>query len=131
MKRGDATGQGTHDYCNGGRLMSPAIDGPEQFERASPEHSQQRYVLKLYVSGATRRSLAAVEWAKSICETAFAGRCQLEIVDIFHQPGRAGRDQVIAVPMLVKEQPLPIRRLVGTLSNPKQVLQALGLTGLG
>ena len=110
--------------------MSPAIDGLEQFERARSEHSQQRYVLKLYVSGATRRSLEAVERAKSICETAFAGRYRLEIVDIFQQPGRAARDQVIAVPMLVKEQPLPIRRLVGTLSNPKQVLQAFGLTVL-
>jgi circadian clock protein KaiB len=48
-------------------------------------------------------------------------------VDIFQQPSRAVRDQVIAVPMLVKELPLPIRKLIGTLSNPQQIVQAIGL----
>ena len=51
-------------------------------------------------------------------------------MDIFQQPGRAVRDQVIAVPMLVKDRPLPIRKLIGMLSDSQQILQVLGLTVL-
>ena len=110
--------------------MSRGTPDPEQSERARAEQAQQEFVLTLYVSGATQRSLEAVERVKKICDAALAGRYRLGVVDIFQQPGRAVRDQVVAVPMLVKERPLPIRRLIGTLTNPLQVLQALGLTGL-
>jgi circadian clock protein KaiB len=108
--------------------MSRSTNSLKQFERARPKQSQQGYVLTLYVSGATRRSLEAVERVKEICEAALAGRYRLGVVDIFQQPSRAVRDQVIAVPMLVKEWPRPIRKLIGTLSNPQQILQVFGLT---
>jgi circadian clock protein KaiB len=113
----------------GGGVMSRSTDGLKQLERARSRRSRQRYVLTLYVSGATQRSLEAVERVKTTCDAALAGRYRLGVVDIFQQPGRAVRDQVIAVPMLVRERPLPIRRLIGTLSNPQQILQAFGLTG--
>jgi circadian clock protein KaiB len=110
--------------------MSRSTHSLEQFERARSKTSQQAYVLTLYVSGATPRSLEAVERVTKICDAALAGRYRLSVVDIFQQPGRAVRDQVIAVPMLVKERPLPIRKLIGMLSNPQQMLQAFGLPGL-
>jgi circadian clock protein KaiB len=110
--------------------MSRSTNSPEPVERAGSGPSQPGFVLTLYVSGATQRSLEAVERVKKICDAALAGRYRLGVVDIFQQPGRAVRDQVVAVPMLVRERPLPIRRLIGTLSNPQQILQALGLTGL-
>lgn len=112
--------------------MSRSTNSLKQFERARSKQSQQVYVLTLYVSGATQRSLEAVERVKKICDSALAGRYRLGVVDIFQQPSRAVRDQVIAVPMLVKERPLPIRKLIGTLFNPQQILQVFvfGLTGL-
>ena len=110
--------------------MSRSTNALEQFGRAQSKKAQQSYVLTLYVSGATQRSLEAVERVKKICDGALAGRYRLSVVDIFQQPGRAARDQVIAVPMLVKGRPLPIRKLIGMLSDPQQILQVLGLTVL-
>ena len=110
--------------------MSRGTNGREQFWRARPKPAQPPYVLTLYVSGATQRSLEAVARVKKICDAALAGRYRLRVVDIFQQPGRAVRDQVVAVPMLVKERPLPIRKLIGMLSDRQQILQVLGLTGL-
>ena len=109
--------------------MSRSTNALEQFGRARSKKAQQAYVLTLYVSGATQRSLDAVERVKKICDAALAGRFRLGVVDVFQQPSRAVRDQVIAVPMLVKERPLPIRTLIGTLFNRRQILQAFGLTG--
>jgi circadian clock protein KaiB len=110
--------------------MSRSTNALEPFGRERSKKAQQAYVLTLYVSGATQRSLEAVERVTQICDGALAGRYRLSVVDIFQQPGRAVRDQVIAVPMLVKDRPLPIRKLIGMLSDPQQILQALGLTGL-
>jgi len=103
-------------------------NGLGQFERALAEQSQDVYVLRLYVSGATSRSLEAIRNVKNICDANLAGRCTLEIVDIYQQPARAALEQVVAVPMLVKQLPLPLRRLIGTLSNTRQVLRTFGLT---
>jgi circadian clock protein KaiB len=107
--------------------MSKHANGFDQFERALAEQSKI-YVLNLYVSGATPKSLEAIRNVKNVCDANFAGRYKLEIVDIFRHPDRAAIDQVLAVPTLVKQLPLPTRRLIGTLSNTRQVLQAFGLT---
>jgi circadian clock protein KaiB len=101
--------------------------GLERFERALAEHAKQVYVLRLYVSGALPKSLEAIKNIKRICDVNLAGRHQLEVVDIFQQPERAALDQVVAAPMLVKHLPLPLRRLIGPLSNARQVLQILEL----
>lgn len=103
---------------------------PERLECASSASVGQIYVLRLYVSGASPKSLQAIRNIKDICERYLAGGYELEIVDIYQRPERAGRDQVAAAPMLVKQSPLPWRRLIGTLSNTKQVLRALGLSNL-
>lgn len=87
----------------------------------------ERYVLTLYVTGATERSLRAIANLKAICEQHLKGRYQLEVVDIYRQPGLARRDQVVAVPTLIKKLPVPLRLLVGDLSRTDHVLQGLGL----
>jgi circadian clock protein KaiB len=107
--------------------MSTNETGLEQFEEALAAQSQQACVLSLYVSGATHKSLAAIKNVKNICVASLAGRYRLEVVDIFQQPDRAVLDQVVAVPMLEKQLPLPVRRLIGTLSNSQKLLQALGV----
>ena len=107
--------------------MADDVSNVERLERALAEQSQQPYVLSLYVSGATQRSLEAIKNVKNICDASLPGRYTLEVVDIFQQPARAALDQVVAVPMLVKQLPLSMRKLIGTLSNTQQVLHALGL----
>jgi circadian clock protein KaiB len=107
--------------------MRTHTNGLERFERALSKRAAQVYVLRLYISGASPKSLEAIRNIKNICEAKLAGRHQLEVVDIYQQPERAALDQVVAAPMLVKQWPPPFRRLIGPLANARQVLQTLAL----
>lgn len=98
-----------------------------QLERLLSVQATQVYVLRLYVSGASPRSLQAIRNITSVCDEHLADRYALEVVDVYQQPDRAREDHVVALPVLVKKQPLPLRRLVGSLSNRRQVLRTLGL----
>ena len=93
-----------------------------------PEHAGKAFVLRFMLSGASPKSLEASKTSNASGDGYLAGRHQLHVVDIYQQPDRAARDHVTAVPMLVKHFPLPVRRLIGTLSNTSLVLRAFGLT---
>ena len=97
------------------------------FERAAEDIDTQRYVLKLYVTGKTPRSTQAVETLRAICDRYLEGRYDLEVIDIYQQPGLLAGEQIIAAPTLVKKFPLPVRRLVGDMSNRGRVLVGLDL----
>ena len=84
-------------------------------------------MLRLYVTGATERSLRAVANVKAICEQHLKGRYDLEVFDIYRHPELLREDQIVAVPALVKRLPVPSRLLVGDFSKPDHVLQGLGL----
>jgi circadian clock protein KaiB len=86
-----------------------------------------KYVLRLYVSGSTLKSVRAVENIKRICEQHLKNRYDLEVIDIYQQPNLARDEQIVAVPTLIKRLPLPLRRLIGDLSNLKTVLFGLDL----
>ncbi len=90
----------------------------------------QLYVLRLYTSGSTPRSARAIRNLKRICESRLEGRYQLDVIDIYQQPGRAQRDQIIATPTLIKEEPSPRRVLVGDFSRDDRVLAGLSLPPL-
>jgi circadian clock protein KaiB len=98
-----------------------------RLESAGAVRATERYVLKLYVTGATARSLRAITNIKAICEQYLKGRYDLEVVDIYRRPALLRRDQIVAVPTLIKKLPVPLRLLVGDLSRTEQVLQGLGL----
>jgi circadian clock protein KaiB len=87
--------------------------------------ADQRWELCLYVAGQSPRSLRAIENLRRTCEEHLAGRCQIEIVDLLHDPRRAAQDQVLAVPMLVRRKPSPVRKLIGDLSDTDQLLAGL------
>ncbi|MDD5266053.1 MAG: circadian clock KaiB family protein [Methylococcales bacterium] len=93
-------------------------------EAVAPEH----FVLRLYVSGATPRSAAAIANLREICETHLMGRFDLQVIDIYQQPELARDQQIIAAPTLIKQLPLPLRRLVGDLSKEERVLVSLDLS---
>jgi circadian clock protein KaiB len=94
---------------------------------AGAGRATERYVLKLYVTGATAGSLRAIANLKAVCEQYLKGRYQLEVVDIYRRPALLRRDQIVAVPTLIKMLPVPLRLLVGDLSRTEQVLHGLGL----
>jgi circadian clock protein KaiB len=89
--------------------------------------ASERYVLRLYVTGATARSLRAIASVRAICEQYLKDRYQLEVVDIYQHPDLLSQDQIVAVPTLVKQLPVPSRLLVGDFSRRDQLLHGLGL----
>jgi circadian clock protein KaiB len=103
---------------------------PRKREAAKAGRATERYVLRLYVTGATARSLHAIANIQAICEEHLQGRYQLEVVDIYRQPELVRRDQIVAVPTLIKQLPAPLRLLVGDFSRKEQVLQGLGLVAV-
>lgn len=85
------------------------------------------FKFRLYVAGNALNSAQAVTNLASLCETHLPDRHEIEIVDVFRDPGRALADGVFMTPTLIKLTPSPIRRLVGTLSQTLAVLQTCGL----
>jgi len=88
---------------------------------------EERYVLRLYVTGITPNSVRAIANMKAICEEYLQGRYDLEIIDVYKNPALAKGEQIVAVPTLVKRLPLPLRRLVGDLSQKDRVLLGLDI----
>jgi circadian clock protein KaiB len=102
-----------------------ARDVTRAFEQALQEPGAEHYVLRLYVTGTTARSLRAIANIKRICEEHLQGRYELEVIDIYQQPALAAGDQIVAVPTLIKELPSPLRRFIGDLSDEERVLFGL------
>lgn len=88
---------------------------------------KQKYLLRLFVTGQTPRSVKSIENLKRLCERYLKGRYELEVIDIYQQPGLASENQIIAAPTLIKKLPLPLRRLVGDFSNQDRVVVGLDL----
>ncbi len=97
------------------------------FERLLAKSAEGKYVLRLYVAGATPRSAAAIMNLKALCEAHLPGRYELKVFDLYQDPERAKEGQIIAAPTLVKRFPPPLRRLIGDLSDTNRILLALDL----
>ncbi len=96
-------------------------------EKALKEEKQKKYVLKLYITGATPRSTRAIMNIRRICEEHLKGHYELEIIDIFQQPVLAKGEQIIAAPTLIKKLPLPLRKFIGDMSDTDRILIGLDL----
>ena len=88
---------------------------------------KQKYLLRLFVTGQTPRSVKSIENLRRLCEKYLKGRYELEVIDIYQQPALATENQIIAAPTLIKKLPLPLRRLVGDFSNHDRVVLGLDL----
>ena len=102
-------------------------EGQLKKESANVRQGKPEYVLRLFITGATPNSVRAITNVKQICEEHLQGRYFLEIVDVYQQASIAEKEQLIALPLLIKKQPLPERRLIGDLSDTQKVLKGLGL----
>jgi circadian clock protein KaiB len=95
------------------------------FLAASPEG---KYLLRLYVAGATARSRQALRRVYQLCEAELKDNYELEVIDVYQQPELARDNQIVATPTLVKEFPLPVRRFIGNLSNATRLFDELDLS---
>jgi circadian clock protein KaiB len=87
----------------------------------------EQYNFRLYVAGQTPRSLAAIVNLRQICEVHLAGRYAVEVIDLMDNPQLAARDQILAVPTLVRQLPEPVKRIIGDLSKTARVLVGLDI----
>src|ERR1700743_6945 len=85
------------------------------------------FILRLFVTGASPNSTRAVSNLKNICEEYLKDHYELEIIDVYQQPLTAEREQLIALPLLIKKAPGIERRLIGDMSNKQKVLKGLGV----
>lgn len=97
------------------------------YKAAAARAGSNRYVLRLFVAGTTAGSIRAVEALRALCDEHLPGRYDLQVIDVYQQPELARDEQIIAVPTLVKELPLPLRRILGDLSDKQRVLVGLDL----
>jgi circadian clock protein KaiB len=89
--------------------------------------SSARFVLRLYVTGTTGRSIRAIQNVRRICEEHLQGKYDLEVVDIHKNLALARGDQIIAAPTLIRRLPQPLRRLIGDMADEQRVLIGLDL----
>jgi KaiB domain. len=89
----------------------------QAFEKALATRLTGKYVLRLFVAGATTRSRQAVLRVRQLCEAELKDNYELEVIDIYQQPKLARDNQIVATPTLIKKFPPPVRRFIGNLLN--------------
>ena len=99
----------------------------EELEKASASRDSEKYVLRLYVTGLTPKSTLAISNVRKLCKTHLADRYELKVIDIYQQPKLAKGEQIIATPTLIKKLPLPLRKLIGDMSDTERFLVGIDL----
>jgi circadian clock protein KaiB len=105
-------------------MKSRKTSSTKEFETALEKLKDDFYVFKLYVAGSSPHSLNAIKNLKLICERYLKGRYELNIFDIHQQPAK---EELLAAPTLIKKLPLPVKRLIGDMSDLPSVLLALNI----
>ena len=99
----------------------------EEFEKAAARRDRAKYVLRLYVTGMTPKSTRAIANVRKLCEKYLEGCYELDVIDIYQQPKLAKGEQIIATPTLIKKLPLPLRKLIGDMSDTERFLVGIDL----
>lgn len=97
------------------------------FEEFLSHYEEEKYVLRLFVAGNTPNSVRALKKIKSICEEHLKGRYELEVIDIYKQPELMEKEQIVAIPTLIKKLPPPLQKFIGDMANTEKVLIGLDL----
>src|SRR6478735_4897293 len=88
---------------------------------------KKEFVFHLFITGASPNSVRAINNVKHLCEEHMAGRYELQIIDVYQQPSIAQKEQIIALPLMIRKHPLPERRLIGDMSETTKILKTLGI----
>jgi circadian clock protein KaiB len=93
-----------------------------------PESGENdKWILRLYVAGQTPKAITAFANLKKICEEQLKGKYSIEVIDLLENPKKGAEDQIFALPTLVRKLPVPVRKIIGDLSNTERVLVGLDL----
>ncbi len=96
-------------------------------KRAAAGRKHETWSLRLYVAGQTPKSVTAFANLQKICEDHMPGQYRIEVIDLLKNPQLAKGDQIVAIPTLVRKLPVPVRKIIGDLSNTVRVLVGLDL----
>ncbi|MCE5326436.1 MAG: circadian clock KaiB family protein [Planctomycetaceae bacterium] len=94
-------------------------------DQAAHRARRQKYVLQLYIAGLTSRSREALRTVIAICEEELAGRCDLEVIDLYREPSLAQKEQIVAMPTLIRKLPKPPLRFIGSMADRQKLLAGL------
>lgn len=110
-----------------GHLPHTKVKNKRAKLRPGNGRTDKLWQLRLYVAGSTPKSLTAFTNLKQICETHLLGRYHIEVIDLVAQPRLSKGDQIFAIPTLVRKLPVPVRKIIGDLSDTERVLVGLDL----
>jgi circadian clock protein KaiB len=118
----------TSTYGNTSSLAGTVVGRTVKRAKArAPSQPAKVWQLRLYVAGQTPKSLAAFSNLKKICENHLKGRYRIEVIDLVERPQLSQGDQIVAIPTLVRKLPVPVRKIIGDLSDTDRVLVGLDL----
>jgi len=109
--------------------MKPKKENPEKIKTGKKPDTtdKDKWTLRLYVAGQTPKAITAFTNLKKICEEKLDGKYSIEVIDLLKNPQLGAEDQILALPTLVRKLPVPVRKIIGDLSNTERVLVGLDL----
>jgi len=112
-------------------MKSKKENSDKRIKKEKPvKTTNDKWVLRLYVAGQTPKAITAFANLKKICEEQLKGKYSIEVIDLLKNPKLGSADQILALPTLVRKLPVPIRKIIGDLSDTERVLVGLNiLTG--
>jgi circadian clock protein KaiB len=103
------------------------VNSERKIKEKPKRGANDKWVLRLYVAGQTPKALTAFANLKKICEEQLKGKYSIEVIDLLKNPEKGAADQIFALPTLVRKLPVPVRKIIGDLSNTERVLIGLDL----
>lgn len=107
--------------------MLKLIAGTKGMSSSTPRDPERQWQLRLYIAGQTVKSIVARANLHRICEEHMGDRYHVEVIDLLENPQLAKGDQIVAIPTLVRNLPIPVRKIIGDLSNTERVLMGLDI----
>ena len=107
--------------------IKPEKSKASRYKKRPTNAKGEKWILRLYVAGQTPKAITAFNNLKLICEEQLKGKYHIEVIDLLKHPQLARDNQILAVPTLVRKLPLPVRNIIGDLSNTERVLVGLDL----
>jgi circadian clock protein KaiB len=91
-------------------------------------NDNQKWHLRLYVSGDTEKNRSSISSLKQICNKHLKGKSEIEVIDLMQNPQMAFEDNIIVTPSLLRKLPLPVRKIIGDLSDTEKVILGLEIS---
>lgn len=107
--------------------LAPSVSTPREILDSLAKFKLDKYVLRLYVADSNVKSQRAIKTIRDICEQYLPERYELEIIDIYQNPEQMEKDQIFAIPTLIKEMPPPLQKLIGDMTDTDKLIICLDL----